>query len=77
MWDGVGIGAAAFRYLAGSMLLAGLAAVLTLVAIGDSLFGIWMALAVLTGVRLLTLAWWHQRGTLSGGRDPSPSSQAI
>ncbi len=76
VWDGVGIGAAAFRYLAGSMLVASLAAVVTLVALGDSLFGIWMALAVLTGVRLVTLAWWHQRGILSGGRDPSPSSRA-
>lgn len=75
VWDGIGIGAAEFRYLAGSMVIASLAAIVVLLLIGDTLVGIWTSLAVLTGTRLVTLAWWYQRGVLSGGRDPSPSSQ--
>jgi MATE family, multidrug efflux pump len=76
VWDGIGIGAAEFRYLAGTMVIASIAAMVVLFAIGDTLVGIWTSLAVLTGTRLVTLAWWYQRGVLSGGPDPSPSSQA-
>lgn len=76
VWDGIGIGAAQFRYLAGTMVIASIAAIAVLVLIGDTLVGIWASLAVLTGTRLVTLAWWYQRGVLSGGRDPSPSSRA-
>ncbi len=76
VWDGIGIGAAQFRYLAGSMIVSSLAAIGVLVWMGDTLVGVWASLAVLTATRLITLAWWYQRGVLSGGRDPSPSSLA-
>lgn len=77
VWDGIGIGAAEFRYLAGSMVVASIAAIIVLVLVGDSLAGVWASLAVLTATRLLTLAWWYQKGVLSDGRDPFPSSRAI
>ncbi len=76
VWDGIAIGAAQFRYLAGSMVVASAAAIAVLVVFGSSLTGIWASLAVLTGGRLVTLAWWYQRGVLAAGRDPSPSSRA-
>ncbi len=75
--DGVGIGASAFKFMAVSMVLAGIGAVATLFLIGDTLVGIWTALVVLSGVRLITFAGWHRWGPLSSGRDPSPSSQAV
>jgi putative MATE family efflux protein len=77
VWDGVGIGASAFKFMAVSMVLAGIGAVATLFLIGDTLVGIWTALVVLSGVRLITFAGWHRWGPLSSGRDPSPSSQAV
>ncbi len=77
VWDGVAIGAAVFRYLAGFMVLASVATVASLLVIGDSLVGVWTALGVLTVVRLVTLAWWYLNGVLAAGRDPSPSSPAV
>lgn len=77
VWDGIGIGAAQFRYLAGSMVVASVAAIVVLLMVGDSLVGIWASLAVLTGTRLITLAWWYQRGVLAGGKDPSPSFPGV
>lgn len=76
VWDGIGVGASAFKYLAGSMVVAGAAALATVVVVGDTLVGIWMGLAVLTMVRLVTLAGWYRWGSLSSARDPSPSSRA-
>ncbi|KAA3637436.1 MAG: MATE family efflux transporter [Armatimonadetes bacterium] len=75
VWDGIGIGASAFGYLAASMVAAGVATVVTLILFGDTLVGVWASVAVLTGVRFVALAGWHQLGPLSSGRDPSPSSQ--
>ncbi|MEZ5176220.1 MAG: MATE family efflux transporter [Acidimicrobiia bacterium] len=75
VWDGVGIGASAFRYLAVSMVVAGIATVICLVAFGDSLVGVWASLGVLTLVRLFALAGWHRWGPLGVVRDPSPASR--
>jgi putative MATE family efflux protein len=65
--DGVLIGAGDTRYLAGSMLLAGLGAyvpiALLALALGWGLTGVWAGLPALMGVRLLTLGW-----RLAGGR---------
>lgn len=77
VWDGIGIGASAFKFLSMSMVLAGICAVATLFLIGDTLVGIWVAVAVLTGVRFVTLAGWHRWGPLSSGRGPSLSSQEV
>lgn len=76
VWDGIGVGASAFRFLAASMVVAGVATVLTVVTVGDTLTGIWVGLAVLTLTRLLSLAGWYRWGSLSSGRDPYPSSRA-
>ncbi len=76
VWDGIGVGASAFRYLAASMVVAGAASVITIVLVGDTLVGIWVGLAVLTLVRLVSLAGWYRWGKLSSGRDPSPASRA-
>ncbi len=75
VWDGVGIGASAFRYLAASMVVAGIATLITLILFGDTLVGVWASVGVLTGVRFIALAGWHRFGPLSSGRDPSPLSQ--
>lgn len=76
VWDGVGIGASAFGFLAGSMVVAAVASMVTIVAFGDTLTGIWTGVAVLTLVRLVALAWWYRTGALSFSRDPYPESQA-
>jgi Na+-driven multidrug efflux pump len=58
--DGVLIGAGDSRYLAGSMLLAGLGAyvpiALLALALGWGITGVWSGLLALLGVRLVTLA---------------------
>ena len=74
VWDGIGVGASAFKYLAISMVVAGAVSVATVVALGDTLVGIWVGLTVLTLTRLVSLAGWYRWGSLSAGRDPSPSS---
>ncbi len=76
VWDGVGLGASAFKLLAGSMVVAGVVAIATLMMFGDTLIGVWIGVLALTVSRLVALAWWHRYGTLSIARDPSPSSQA-
>jgi putative MATE family efflux protein len=76
VWDGIGVGSSAFRYLAVSMVVAGAASVAVVVVMGDTLVGIWVGLAVLTLARLVSLAGWYRWGALSSGRDPSPASQA-
>ena len=76
VWDGIGVGASAFKYLAASMVIAGVASVATIALVGDTLTGIWVGLAVLTVARLVSLAGWYQWGRFSSGRDPSPASQA-
>ena len=75
VWDGIGIGASSFRFLAASMVVALLLTVGCLVAIGDTLVGVWVAVAVLSLSRLGTFVWWYSVGPLAPGRDPSPVSQ--
>jgi MATE family multidrug resistance protein len=76
VWDGVAIGASAFRYLAGAMVIACAATLAALVAFGNTLVGVWAAVMILTLVRLTALAWWHHAGTLAVGRVPYPGSRA-
>ncbi len=74
VWDGIGIGASAFKFLAGSMVIAGIATIVTLVAVGSTLTGVWVGVTVLTVTRLVALAWWYRSGPLSSAPDPSPVS---
>ena len=76
VWDGIGIGASAFGYLAVSMVIAGVCTVGSLALFGSTLVGVWVAVTVLTVSRLVTLAAWHVRGPLAPARDPSPASPA-
>ena len=75
VWDGIGIGASSFRFLAASMVLALVLTIVCLVVIGDTLVGVWVSVAVLTLSRLATFLWWYSAGPLAPGRDPSPVSQ--
>jgi MATE family multidrug resistance protein len=74
VWDGVGIGASAFGYLAVSMLVAGALALGTLVLVGDTLVGVWVGVLVLTLSRAVALAWWYVVGPLAHARGPSLAS---
>jgi MATE family multidrug resistance protein len=68
VYDGIGIGAEAFGYLAVSMVAAGLltAAGLLLVGwMGLGLSAVWWCLVVLMVARLLALLWWHRAGPLA------------
>lgn len=76
VFDGVGIGASAFRFLAVSMVLAAVATIGTLALFGDDLVGVWAAVTVLTVSRLLTFAWWNRFGPLAISRGPSRVSPA-
>ena len=68
VYDGIGIGAGAFGYLAGSMVIAGAVTVAVLVAVavwGLGLAAVWWAMVLLMVVRLATFVWWHRVGPLS------------
>jgi MATE family multidrug resistance protein len=70
VWDGVFIGAADFAYLAGAMVVSSAATIgiLALVLpLGWGLTGVWWALIVLMGVRIVTLGWrrWGARSPLT------------
>ncbi len=61
VWDGVAMGATAFRYLAGATVaaaVAGGAVLLLTLPAGWGLAGVWWGITALMGVRLVTLAWW-------------------
>ena len=75
VWDGIGIGASAFRFLAASRVVAFVLTVATLVLVGDTLVGVWAAVGVLTVSRLVALAWWYAVGPLARGRGTSRVSQ--
>ncbi|MGI9584880.1 MAG: MATE family efflux transporter [Acidimicrobiia bacterium] len=77
VWDGIGIGASAFRYLAGSMVIAGVITLGVLFAIGTTLVGVWSAIVVLTLLRLGALAVWHAFGPLAPGPGRFRASRAI
>lgn len=76
VWDGIGVGTSAFTFMAGSMVLASVLTVATLLLIGDTLIGVWVAVTVLTVTRLVAFAWWHRWGPLSGERGPCLESRA-
>ena len=64
VWDGVLIGAEAFRYLAAAM--ASVSAVTALLLVGVLQFdwglqGVWWAIVVLLAGRIVTLWAWHLR----------------
>lgn len=77
VWDGVAIGASAFKFMASSMVVAASLTVVALLTIGDTLIGVWIAITVLTVTRLVAFAGWHRWGPPSSGRDPSLGSQAV
>ncbi len=74
VWDGIGIGASAFGYLAVSMLVAGALALGTLALVGDTLVGVWVGVLVLTLSRAVALGWWYVVGPLGHARGPFPVS---
>jgi MATE family multidrug resistance protein len=79
VWDGIAIGAAAFSFLAGSTLAAGVASVgllLAVIPLGRGLVGVWMAIVVLMLVRATTLWWWYLNRFAPNEPDPSLSSPA-
>ena len=75
VWDGIGIGASAFRFLAASMVASALLTVVALVVLGDTLVGVWVAIATLTVSRLVALGGWYSFWRPSCEQDPSPGSQ--
>jgi len=76
VWDGIGIGASAFRYLGASMVVASVLCIATLLLVGTTLVGVWVSVLVLSLTRLAALALWHRFGPLAPGRGPSLASQA-
>ncbi|MCL1692600.1 MAG: MATE family efflux transporter [Actinomycetia bacterium] len=79
VWDGVAIGGAAFGFLAGSTLVAGVASIgllLVVLPLGWGLVGVWAAIVVLMLVRATTLWWWYVNRFARNGPDPSLSSRA-
>ena len=75
VWDGIGVGTSAFRFMAASMVVGAVLTVVILVAVGDTLVGVWTAVTVLVLSRLMSFVGWHRWGPLSAERDPSPESQ--
>ena len=75
VWDGIGIGASAFGFLAASMVASVVLTVVALVVLGDSLVGVWIAVTTLTVSRLVALAGWYRFRALSSSRGPSLESQ--
>ncbi len=64
VWDGIVMGAADFGYLAGAMVLSGLAAIAMLLLVAPfewGLPGVWWAIGLLNLARAATLGWWHFR----------------
>ncbi|NNF39669.1 MAG: MATE family efflux transporter [Gemmatimonadetes bacterium] len=65
VWDGIFMGAGAFRYLAVQMVLSSaVAAALLLLSVplGWGLPGVWWAIVALMATRAVTLGLWHARG---------------
>lgn len=68
VWDGIGVGASAFRYLAVSMVVAAVGSIAVLAMVlptGGGLPMVWWGLTVLMVLRLGALAWWHRTGPLA------------
>jgi len=75
VWDGIGIGASAFKFLAASMVVSALLTVVVLVMFGDTLVGVWAGVATLTVSRLVMLAAWYSFWGHAYERDSYPASQ--
>jgi MATE family multidrug resistance protein len=75
VWDGIGIGASAFKFLAVSMVASAMVTVVVLVMFGDTLVGVWAGVAALTVSRVVALAGWYWAWGLASSRDPSPGSR--
>jgi MATE family multidrug resistance protein len=79
VWDGIAIGATAFRFLAMSTFAAAVAAVVVLlpvIPLGWGLAGVWSAIVALMLVRAASLWWWFGHAGPGIGRGPYPSSPA-
>ena len=79
VWDGIAIGATAFRFLAMSTFAAAVAAVVVLlpvIPLGWGLAGVWSAIVALMLVRAATLWWWFGHAGPGTERGPYPSSPA-
>ncbi len=79
VWDGVAIGTADFRFLAGLMVVAAVGAGIglgVLTVMGRTLVGLWWVITAWMFVRAAGFVWWHQRGPLRHGRGRSLSSPA-
>jgi len=77
VWDGIAVGASAFRFMAVAMGAATAATVVFLMMFGDTLIGVWVSLGVLVLSRLVAFVGWHLWGPFSHARDPSPGSRAV
>lgn len=75
VWDGIGIGASAFKFLAASMVLSALLTLVVLFVFGDTLVGVWAALATLTVSRLVALAAWYSFSGFVSVQGSSPASR--
>ena len=75
VWDGIGIGASAFKFLAASMFASALLTVVVLVVYGDTLVGVWAAVAMLTVSRMVAMAAWYSFSGSVSARGSSPASQ--
>lgn len=79
VWDGVAIGASAFRVLAWSTFVAALIAVAVMVVgrqAGLGLPAVWWGMTAMMVVRGSVLWWWFAAGPLGLARGPSPASRA-
>lgn len=76
VWDGIAIGASAFRYLAASMVVAGVVTIAALATVGDTLVGVWLAITLLTVTRLAAFVVWHPGWPRAGVPGPSRASRA-
>jgi len=68
VWDGIGIGASAFRFLAGSMFASSVVAggvLLAVLPLNGGLTMVWWGLVVLMLMRTGAMAWWHVHGPLN------------
>ncbi|TDI52542.1 MAG: MATE family efflux transporter [Acidobacteria bacterium] len=74
VWDGIAIGASAFRFMAVTMVCGAAVTVLCLALIGDTLTGVWLSIGALSVSRLAASLGWQIFGPLAREQDPSPSS---
>lgn len=77
VWDGITIGASAFRFMAAAMVVATALTMMTLMLFGSTLIGVWMSVGVLTVSRLVASAGWHLWGQLAPERGPYPWSREV